>query len=149
MGVYRRLLRGSFLILSSVVAIATVAVAEATPPNLIFNCENIKSFERLIQTAEELAEQAIAKEFRENPNLTEFTLIVSAECDRHIVPLMRSRVSRVQWENDATVDRWTRYFPKTEILLGFVDSEPSRGNGNPINPRRSLSIEDDPGYRDD
>jgi hypothetical protein len=108
-----------------------------------------------VQQAEDLAKESIAREFQENPALTNITVIVTADRGRQLVPVLRSRVSRRNWQQNSRIEQWTRYFADAKLLLGFRDGNISPANSGPsrsINvpaPSRPASRENDPGYRDD
>lgn len=155
MNLHRRLF--SALVLATVFFAANISVslAETKESYLTLDSEDSQSFASLVQQAEDLARLSIAREFQENPGLTEVTVIVTADRSRQRVPVLRSRVSRSQWQKDASIERWTRYFADAKLLLGFRDSNISPANsGQPqrINvpaASRSASRQNDPGFRDD
>ncbi|WP_373537630.1 hypothetical protein [Microcoleus sp.] len=155
MNLYLRLLSAVFLATLSLTTSVSIGLAETKESYLTLNSDDSQSFAGLVQQAEDLAALSIAREFQENPELTEVTVIVTATRSRQLVPVLRSRVSRRDWHKDSRIELWTRYFADAKLLLGFRDSNVSAANTGPsqaINvpaPSRSASRQNDPGFRDD
>jgi len=155
MNLHRRLFSASILATMFFAASISVSLAETKERYLTLNSDDSQSFASLVQQAEDLATLSIAREFQENPGLTEVTVIVTADRSRQFVPVLRSRVSRSQWQKDSRIEQWTRYFADAKLLLGFIDPNISPANsGQPqrINvpaPTRPASRQNDPGFRDD
>ncbi|PSB14969.1 hypothetical protein C7B69_18650 [filamentous cyanobacterium Phorm 46] len=155
MSLHRRLCSTFILATVFFAASISVSLAETKESYLTLDSEDSQSFASLVQQAEDLAALSIAREFQENPGLTEVTVIVTADRSRQRVPVLRSRVSRSQWQKDASIERWTRYFADAKLLLGFRDSNISPANSGPgqiINvpgPSRPASRQNDSGFRDD
>ena len=152
MRVYRRLLWGTILIVSSLVATISIATAETKEQNFIFNSDGTQSFDTLIRYAQDLAKNSIEQEFTANPEASEVSITISTEYNGQIVPILHSKVTRSQWQRDSRVYRWTKYFGSSGVLLGFytpsVSPTPQLSPGPVIVPRR-LRQEKDPAFRDD
>jgi hypothetical protein len=152
---HRRLFSASILATVFFAASISVSLAETKESNLTLDSDGSQSFAGLVQQAEDLVKESIARSFQENPALTEVTVIVTADRSRQFVPVLRSRVSRSQWQKDPRIEQWTRYFADAQYLLGFIDPNISPANsGQPqrINvpaPSRSASRQNDPAFRDD
>ncbi|MBD1813523.1 hypothetical protein NDA07_03150 [Microcoleus vaginatus DQ-U2] len=155
MNLYLRLLSAVILAIISLTASISIALAETKERYLTLDSDGSQSFASLVQQAEDLAKESIAREFQENPALTEVTIIITADRSRQRVPVLRSRVSRPDWQKDARIEQWTRYFADAKLLLGFRDGNISPANSgfsqviNVPAPSRSTSRENDPGFRDD
>lgn len=155
MSLQRRLFFVAFLAIISLTSSISIALAETKDRYLTLDSDGSQSFLGLVQQAEELAKDAIAQEFQNNPGLTEVTIIVTADRSRRMVPVLRSRVSRNQWQKDSRIEQWTRYFADAKYLLGFREGNISSSNSGPsqtINvpaPSRPASRQNDPGFRDD
>jgi hypothetical protein len=155
MGFYRHLLWEAILITITLISTVSIALAEIKENSLILNSNTSKSFESLIQQAEDLAEQSIKEEFTINPEANKISILISAERNGQIVPVLRSKVSRSQWQRDSRIRRWTRYFDNSGILLGFYNpsSVSSPASQSTSTPASSTSVrrrrEDDPAFRDD
>ncbi|MEW6494165.1 MAG: hypothetical protein AB1589_16875 [Cyanobacteriota bacterium] len=151
MGVYHRLLWGIILLVSCLVTPISIASAEPIERSFLLNLDGGQSFENLLDQAQDLAKISIDEEFAYNPQATEISIIVSGEHQGQIVPLLRSKVSRSQWQSDSRIYRWTRYFVTSSgMLLGFYDSPATPTPQTPFigAPRRS-NFQNDPGFRDD
>ncbi|MEO9124132.1 MAG: hypothetical protein ABI262_05445 [Microcoleus sp.] len=155
MNLHRRLFSPFILATVFFAASISVSFAETKESYLTLDSDDSQFFASLVQQAEDLAALSIASQFQENPKLTEVTVIITATRSRQLVPVLRSRVSRSQWQKDARIEQWTRYFADAKLLLGFIDPNISPANyGQPqrINvpgPSRSASRQNDPGFRDD
>ncbi|MEG4304477.1 hypothetical protein [Microcoleus sp. D3_18a_C4] len=155
MNLYLRLLSAVILAIISLTASISIALAETKERYLTLDSDGSQSFASLVQQAEDLAKESIAREFQENPALTEVTVIITADRSRQRVPVLRSRVTRRDWQKDARIEQWTRYFADAQLLLGFRDGNISSANSgfsqviNVPAPSRSTSRENDPGFRDD
>ena len=155
MNLYLRLLLAVILAIISLTASISIALAETKERYFTLDSDGSQSFASLVRQAEDLAKESIAREFQENPALTEVTIIITADRSRQRVPVLRSRVSRRDWQKDARIEQWTRYFADAKLLLGFRDSNISSANSgfsqmiNVPAPSRSTSRENDPGFRDD
>ncbi|MEG4067044.1 hypothetical protein QUA42_06760 [Microcoleus sp. Pol11C2] len=155
MNLYLRLLSAIILAIISLTASISIALAETKERYITLDSDGSQSFASLVQQAEDLAKESIAREFQENPALTEVTIIITADRSRQRVPVLRSRVSRHDWQKDARIEQWTRYFADAQLLLGFRDrniSSANSGSSQVINvppPSRATSRENDPGFRDD
>ncbi|AFZ10242.1 hypothetical protein Osc7112_6050 [Oscillatoria nigro-viridis PCC 7112] len=154
MNLYLRLLSAVILPIISLTASISIGLAETKESYLTLESNGSQSFASLVQQAEDLAKESIAREFQENPALTEVTVIITADRSRQRVPVLRSRVSRRDWQKDARIEQWTRYFAGAQLLLGFRDGNTSANSGSsqaigvPA-ASRSTSRENDPGFRDD
>ncbi|MEG4318368.1 MULTISPECIES: hypothetical protein [unclassified Microcoleus] len=155
MSLQRRLF--SALLLATVFFAASISasLAETKETYLTLDADGSQSYASLVQQAEDLAALSIARQFLENPGITEVTVIVTADRSRQRVPVLRSRISRSQWQKNSSIEQWTRYFADAKLLLGFIDPNISPANSGPsqrINvpgPSRPASRQNDPGFRDD
>jgi len=155
MSLHRRLFSAGILATVIFTANISVSLAETKESYLTLDSDGSQSFASLVQQAEDLAKESIAREFQENPSLTKVTIIITADRSRQRVPVLRSRVSRHDWQKDARIEQWTRYFADAQLLLGFRDgniSPRNSGSSQVMNvpaPSRSTSRQNDPGFRDD
>ncbi len=155
MNLHRRLLSAIILVTINLTTSVSIGLAQTKEIYLTLNSDDSQSFAGLVQQAEDLAALSIAREFQENPALTEVTIIITADRSRQRVPVLRSRVSHSQWQKNSRIEQWTRYFADAKLLLGFRDgnispanSGPSRGINVPA-PSRPASRQNDPAFRDD
>jgi hypothetical protein len=151
---FHHILRGITCGLATLTLMTSVALAEIKATDFTIDSNGSESFTNLIQQAEDIAKKSIDQEFRENPNLTEISIVILVARQRQVVPILRSRVARSEWQKDSRIEQWTRYFADARFLLEFKDSNstvtnsPSRPTDSSLNERRRL-IENDPGFRDD
>jgi hypothetical protein len=159
MTLYRCLLWTTILGINSFLATIPSALAQTKESNLILNLNTNQTFEKNFEQAEDLAQLTIVEEFGTNPETSEISLLVSGENNGQIVPLLRSKVSRSQWQRNSSIQRYTVYFGSSGLLLGFYSPSvsPRRQENSrivsPPTPRNSqgtrITREDDPAYRND
>ena len=150
MNVYARLLWSVVLGLTSLVITSSIASAELVERNFILNSDSNQSFETLLQQAQDLASQSIEQEFAENPETSEISIMVLGEHQGQIVPLLRSQVTRTQWQRDSRIYRWTRYFANnSKVLLGFNNPPTVPKATTYLEVPRRSRLEGTPGFRDD
>lgn len=101
----------------------SAANAETNQLNFILTSYNIQDFESLIQQAESIAKNSIEQEFTSHPNLTEVSVMILGQRNGQIVPLVSSTVSRSNWQKEPRIDKWSRYFVSSEVLLGFKEPQ--------------------------
>lgn len=160
MAFFRHLLGVALSVVGILAATLSIASAETKELNLILNSDGIRVFETLMQQAQYVAKNSIEQEFTD-PDITEVSVLISGEHNGQIVPILRSTVSRSQWQSDSRIHRWTSYyFGSSGVLLGYYNpsaspaiaspgrtpaTSPPPGTSTPAQP----NIEDDPGFRDD
>ncbi|OCR01089.1 hypothetical protein BCD67_17085 [Oscillatoriales cyanobacterium USR001] len=151
---FDRILQGIICGLAALMLMTSVSLAEIKETHFTIDSNGSESFPNLIEEAEDIAKKSIDREFRENPNLTEISIVILVARQRQVVPILRSRVERSQWQKDPRIDQWTRYFADAKFLLELKSGNstetnaPSRPTNSPLSERRRL-IENDPGFRDD
>ncbi|MCL2933577.1 MAG: hypothetical protein MGG11_15395 [Trichodesmium sp. MAG_R03] len=79
------------------------------------------SYNILVKNAENLAKKTINQELANNPEIIEITITILGERRSQIVPVIRSNVSRLEWQNNPNIDNFTRYFADAKLLLKFED----------------------------
>jgi hypothetical protein len=153
MSVYRHLLWSTIVVFSSLATTISIALAEPIERTFTLNSDGNESFETLLQQAEDLVKTSIEQEFAENPNASEISITVLGETQGQIVPLLRSTVSRSQWQNNSRMARWTKYFVSSSgVLLGFYNPSPTPTTAQPqieTEQMRRMRIQNDPAFRDD
>lgn len=116
------------------VALPTPALAEPKQIELLLSSPGSRDFETLVRQAEAVAAENIQKTFAENASVTEVSVMIVGEHQGQQVPLLSSSVSRANWEANPTVQAWTRYFGSAEVLLGFLQPQPSAPTAPPAPP---------------
>ena len=124
------------------------AFAETKFINISLKTGANQSFNNLMQQAESTAINSINQEFNRLSKITEVGIIVSCDRNGQVVSILSSRVSRTDWQAQPSIESWTKYFTKAEILLGFNSPQKT----TPNLPRLSVNLsshQSDPGFRDD
>ena len=124
MRVFNQLLKITFLTLSSFWMWSSIAVAEVNERHLTIDASS-PSYNVLVQKAETLAKRSIEQAFQEDSTLEAVTIMILGERGGQTVPILRTRVSRSQWQANREVSEWTRYFPRSESLLGYNAPPPT------------------------
>lgn len=152
----QKFIRVKFLVISSLSAIATLffqpfAIAETKSLNFKLASGNNQTFTNLMQQAETLAIDSIRQEFAQQSTVTEVAVTIIGERNGQEVPVLFSKVSRLNWQTEPNIQMWTKYFTKAAVLLGFNQlpkTKPDAIGQLPITTSAKLPA-DDPGYRDD
>lgn len=128
------------------------AFAETKSISISINTEENQSFANLIHQAESTVTNSIDQEFNRLPTVTEVEITVIGERNGQEVPLLSTKVSRLEWQAQPKIKLWTNYFTKAGILLGFNSQQKPQSNA----PKSSVTfsankrnLESDPGFRDD
>jgi hypothetical protein len=134
--------------------------AETVLLDLVADAENSVTFAALMQQVDALAGNSVNQVFARNSTATEVLINISGARYGQLVPLLRTKVSRSDWQRDPRVATWTRYFNISASLLGFNKPQvaqastaavPAAPGTTPV-PFPSIaptSREDVPGFRDD
>ena len=96
-----------------------------------------QTFAALIQEAEFLATRSIEQEFAESPSITEISVSILGERNGQEAPLLLSRVSRSDWQKQPRIQKWTKYFGSSAVLLGFLKPQVQE-SGLPASPATSI-----------
>lgn len=123
------------------------AFAETKTLNISLKTDENQSFANLIQQAEFTAINFINQEFKSGSKVTKIGITVSGERNGQEVPLLSTKVSRVNWQAQPKIRSWTNYFVKAAVLLGF--NQPPKPLNMPKPSVNVSSVEQDPGFRDD
>lgn len=108
-----------------------------------------QNFARFIKTAESLAKKSIVQEFKQ-AKVTTVNLKIIGERNGLEVPLLFTKVSRSDWQTEPKVQRWSQYFIKAAVLLGFNQPQNLNASKRVItNSSAKYNLVEDPGYRDD
>jgi hypothetical protein len=98
---------------------ADVAVAQTTKIDLPVRVQKGESYQGLLARASKLAENTIERRFQGNSQSDRVNLIVTAEKEGEIAPLLSVNVSRQDWRGNPNLQRWANVFPFGKDLLGF------------------------------
>ncbi|GGA17962.1 hypothetical protein [Okeania sp. KiyG1] len=139
MNLYYRIFSSIVLILSSILTTDITTLASAKNTSLLIDSNNNNSYQNLVEQAENLAKNTIKQEFKNNPEITEITITILGERQSQIVPILRSTVSRAEWQKNAEIDNLTRYFADAKYLLKF-DNNQDTSKTQPQTPAYSPQI---------
>ncbi len=122
--------------LLSVAAIFLISISEISPVkaqveqinsarqiNVTLKTQENQTFNQLIQQAEVSAIALIEQEFATNFGITEVSVTILGDRQGQQVPLLFSKVSRSDWQQQPTIRQWTKYFATSAVLLGFNKPE--------------------------
>ena len=88
----------------------------------------------LLAEAELLVNDAISRQFSQNPGLSSVQVSVLGHRNGEIIPILTTMVSREQWQSDPRVNAWTRYHHAYTLFQRhdeerIVTMVPARPNG--------------------
>jgi hypothetical protein len=136
MWVFNQFLKITILTLSTFWMWSPVALTEVNERNLTIDASS-QSYNALVQKAETLAKQSIEQAFQENSTLESVTIMILGERKGQTVPILRARVTRSQWQANSDVSEWTRYFARSESLLGYNQPTPTQSASRSANSPRT------------
>jgi hypothetical protein len=96
-----------------------IAQAYTAKVNVSLNRQLGESYESFLRRAEAVARAAAQRSFDGDILVTEVAVTIIGENNGAIAPLLSLEVSRQSWRSRPDPQRWARYFPNTESLLGF------------------------------
>jgi hypothetical protein len=80
------------------------------------------SFVTLMQQAELQATRIVQRTFSQDPSVTELTVQVVGERGGIAVPLLTTKVSRLDWQQTPNLQQWSKSFGVAAVLLGYARS---------------------------
>ena len=96
-----------------------IAQAYTAKVDVSLNRQLGESYESFLRRAEAIARAAAQRSFDGDVLVTEVAVTIIGENNGAIAPLLLLEVSRQSWRSRPDPQRWARYFPNTESLLGF------------------------------
>lgn len=123
--------------------------AGATPPGITLEIP-IYTLTRprdLLDQAERLAQDTIARQFQQQPNLDRVRLVVLGNRHGNVVPILTVVVTRSQWQRRPRLDAWAQYYASGTLLQrpdrGFDEPwlaarpiDPAASGASAVEPRR-------------
>lgn len=92
----------------------------------------------LLNQAEALAESEINRRFDQDASLTEIVVVVVGSRNGEAIPVLTTRVSRTQWQENPQVSAWTQYYNSQTYALLQRHEERSR-SGSATSSRDSAA----------
>jgi len=131
-----------------------IAHAETQDLNYMIDSSENQSYAAVIQQAEAMAGNSIARTFAENPSITEISEKVTVDRNGSLSPLLFIKVSRADWQNQPHVQTWAQYLGDASVLLGYRggsgDSQSSmiasRPFSAPVVPSRAVNPNSEPNF---
>lgn len=91
--------------------ISRLVKAETTQIVVDFSINrDVFSEREIVLEAELLASQTINQQFSQDPALTAVEVVVMANRNGEVMPLLEATVSRDEWRSQPTISAWTRYY---------------------------------------
>jgi hypothetical protein len=78
-----------------------------------------ETFEVLLRRAENVARAAAQRNFDRDILITDVLVVVSAEYESRVAPVLTLAATRNQWKNRPDARRWATYFRSSQALLGL------------------------------
>ncbi len=112
---------------SAILAVPQPRKPQVTHPitdrlNLYITHKVDETYPKMVQRAESLAKVAVDQTFTKNQSVTDVAVMVMAENQGFITPIMSLKVSRQAWKNHPAPQRWATYYSDAKRLLGFTDN---------------------------
>ncbi|HEY9689221.1 MAG TPA: hypothetical protein V6D46_04445 [Coleofasciculaceae cyanobacterium] len=131
------------------VTLQTPRSAWATPPGITLEIPiyTLTKPHDLLNQAEGLAQETIARQFQQQPNLDRVRLVVLGNRHGNVVPILTVAVTRSQWQRRPQVDSWAQYYASGTLLQrpdrGFDEQwlaarpiDPAASGASAVDPRR-------------
>jgi len=96
-----------------------------------------ETYETVLRRAEAIARAAAQRSFDRDILVTDVAVMVLAENEGFVAPILALKVTRPAWRTSPDSRRWATYFPATKALLGFTDPIPSAPTAPAIPPQLS------------
>lgn len=120
---------GGTLWITTEVFVPQISQASTAHINLSLERQPNETYAALVHRAEAVAGPTIQTEFSRDPEFVDVVVIVEAQNQGAVVPILSIHVSRLQWQKQSSVQHWGRYF-NARTLLGFD----TKSNSNPEAP---------------
>ncbi len=111
-------LGGVFWVTTEAIA-PTIAQAYTARVDLSLDRQPNETYESLVRRAETAATQAAQSSFNQDTGVADVAVMVVAQNQGAIAPVLSLQVSRTQWDSRPDTQRWGRYFSNAKVLLKF------------------------------
>ncbi|WP_250124625.1 hypothetical protein [Chroococcidiopsis sp. CCMEE 29] len=113
-----------------------IAQAETTRVELSLDRQPNETYESLLSRAEATAQTAVQESFDQNSALTDVSIVVTAQHQGAIAPVLSLEVSRPEWVSNPNIQRWSTHFTAARSLLRF---DPDLATSTPDNQPQTAS----------
>ena len=103
----------------SAAAIPQIAQAYTARVNLTLDRQSTETYDTLLRRAEAAGRAAVQRSFDQDILVTDVAVIIVAQNQGQIAPILSLQVSRPQWSRRPDAQSWTNYFPNAQLLLGL------------------------------
>lgn len=114
---------GLSITLGIIGAMPEVGRAQLRQFNILIEAGSTPNFWQLIEHSEEQASQRIADLFASDPSLRRVQVTILANRDGAVVPILRTNISREDWQDSRQIAPWTQYFSSAQVLLSYQPLE--------------------------
>jgi hypothetical protein len=111
-------LGGGYWVTSEVLA-PQIVQADTARVDLSLDRKPNETYDELVRRAEVTATAATQARFEQNTQVTNVALMIVAQNQGAIAPLLSLQVSRTQWQSRPDAQRWATYFTSAKALLRF------------------------------
>ncbi len=92
-----------------------------------------ESFETLLRRAESVARAAAQRSFDRDILITDVAIVINAEYQSRISPVLTLEATRNQWKSRPDTRRWATYYRNAKTLLGLGNSSATAATtANPV-----------------
>lgn len=74
------------------------------------------AYSDLVVEAEALANDAVSRQFSQNPGLSTVRVVVLGNRNGEMIPVLETAVSREQWQTNPQVGAWARYYASYGLI---------------------------------
>lgn len=115
--------------------------------NLYLERQGNETYDALLRRATDAAMATAQQSFERDRQVSKIVVMVSAENNGLVAPILTLEVSRSDWENRIRPQRWITDLASSRTLLGFESSMPERVNSPTSTdlPRPKFSPPEPPG----
>jgi len=114
-------LGASFWVVSEITA-PQISQANTEQTTFYIQQQPNESYETLLSRAENVAFAIAQQRFDQDSPVSKVIVLVTAESNGLVVPILRLEVSRDQWKRRMQPQRWITYLTSSRSLLGFENS---------------------------
>ena len=118
-----------------------IAQAYTARVNLALDRQSTETYETLLRRAEAASRAAVQRSFDQDILVTDVAVIIVAQNQGAIAPILSLQVSRPQWGRRPDAQSWTTYFPNAQLLLGLQEVATTTSGQVTTFPRSSNRIQ--------
>lgn len=128
-------LGGVFWVTTEAIAPTKAWADTARRVDLSLDRQPNETYESLVRRAETAATAAAQSSFNQDAGVADVSVMVVAQNQGAIAPVLSLQVSRTEWDSRPDTQRWGRYFSNAKVLLKFENvatkTDAQAGTANP------------------